>query len=482
MVRINMASILFFKGDVNNLKDISILDNVTNNDNWYIKKGVIVRDEPQYYGLKFAYDLNICRSYFLDNIEHYILKTLNYKPYNFIYLSRKISNTHLINRTIFDSAMRKLIKSNLITNEQSKSKIYPIERLGVKIIDKTKVATKVPVMSFPSEVDICITRRCQLKCVHCNIDANKNFKKELSSESWINIFEQLERYNILKVTLSGGEPLLYPSFHTIIQDLTKRNFLKVLLTNGFSLTEEIAMMLSIANFYVVLSLDGGTSSTHDLFRGKKGAFKAVLNGLKLLQRYNVKTKITTVLNKQNVSEIEEIISICIKYGVISVTFTLLDEIGRGQHAKEWIISNDQYLSAKSKIDKQIEKTSDRIEIFMEDPKIYIANDEVEGIWCKAGTYGFALDCDGTLYPCNLCYQLEFYPIGNAELGDLYELWRDPKWEFFRGTVELRHLIDCSVCMLASKCTLKACKARAFLNGNVYGKPYACPLENMYEKI
>lgn len=438
----------------------------------------MVRNEPQYHCIKFAYDSNICKTYFLNHAEYCLLEMLSLEPSKLAHLAERASSALSLTSAMVNSAINTLIEADIITNQTSRSKEYRNLTSPPQGSDSIHVIGDIPVMSFPSEVDICITRRCQLKCIHCNINANTRLKDELVPEDWTNIFEQLERYATLKVTISGGEPFVYPHFHAIIQDLTNKNFLKILLTNGVSLKDDLAKKLADANFHVVLSLDGGTACTHDKFRGKTGVFPAVLNALDLLHKRQVSTQITTVLHKQNVSEIEDIIGICLKYGVVRVTFTLLDEIGRGHHANDWMISEEEYLMAKRNIERAQEQFTGIIDIFIEDPKMHIAT-EAPGLYCKAGTYGFAIDCDGTVYPCNLCYQLEYHPIGNAKMKNLWELWRDPKWGFFRGNIELKHLIDCSACPLASRCALKACRARSYLRGNVYGKPYGCPREKRF---
>ena len=96
--------------------------------------------------------------------------------------------------------------------------------------------TKTSTFSFPLEVDLFLTRRCNMRCVHCSVDAGESLNGELSLEYWKNIFDQLENSRLIKVIITGGEPTLFPGFPELIDYIKDKKIYKCLLTNGISLT------------------------------------------------------------------------------------------------------------------------------------------------------------------------------------------------------------------------------------------------------
>ncbi|MBU2521646.1 MAG: radical SAM protein, partial [Proteobacteria bacterium] len=54
-----------------------------------------------------------------------------------------------------------------------------------------------------------ITRRCNLKCVHCYAHAkNQSFDNELTTEEGKNLIDDLSRFKVPVLLLSGGEPTI----------------------------------------------------------------------------------------------------------------------------------------------------------------------------------------------------------------------------------------------------------------------------------
>jgi MoaA/NifB/PqqE/SkfB family radical SAM enzyme len=54
-----------------------------------------------------------------------------------------------------------------------------------------------------------ITRRCNLKCVHCYAHArDKSFKDELTTEQGFELIDDLAQFGVPVILFSGGEPLV----------------------------------------------------------------------------------------------------------------------------------------------------------------------------------------------------------------------------------------------------------------------------------
>ena len=57
-------------------------------------------------------------------------------------------------------------------------------------------------------VNIELTLRCNLRCLHCGSTAGEPRKDELEAEEWIKLIEDLAQLGCREVCLLGGEPFL----------------------------------------------------------------------------------------------------------------------------------------------------------------------------------------------------------------------------------------------------------------------------------
>jgi Fe-coproporphyrin III synthase len=58
-----------------------------------------------------------------------------------------------------------------------------------------------------------ITRRCNLKCIHCYSDSDaREYPGELTWDQCRGVLDDLAQFGVPGVLLSGGEPLIHPCF------------------------------------------------------------------------------------------------------------------------------------------------------------------------------------------------------------------------------------------------------------------------------
>lgn len=89
-------------------------------------------------------------------------------------------------------------------------------------------------------VRLVVTDVCNFKCPFCynegNITKNENVK--LDAKKTIQYIKKIKKH-IDKITLTGGEPLLYPDFDYIVKEIAKLNIPIQLTTNGYYLDKLI---------------------------------------------------------------------------------------------------------------------------------------------------------------------------------------------------------------------------------------------------
>jgi len=176
-----------------------------------------------------------------------------------------------------------------------------------------------------------VTRRCNLKCVHCYAHAkNIPFDNELTTEQGKQLIEDLADFGSPVMLFSGGEPMMRPDLPELAAYAVEKGMRAVISTNGTLITPEKARTLKeIGLSYVGISLDG-MQEINDRFRGMAGAFHQALEGIKNCQQAGIKVGLRFTINKFNVSEIPKIFRLLEEMDIPRVCFYHLVYAGRGR--------------------------------------------------------------------------------------------------------------------------------------------------------
>lgn len=177
-----------------------------------------------------------------------------------------------------------------------------------------------------------VTRRCNLKCVHCYAHAKDiSFENELNTEEGKKLLDDLAEFKVPVVLFSGGEPLVRKDLPELAEYAVGKGMRAVISTNGTLITPKMAHMLKeIGLSYVGISLDG-MEEINDRFRGVKGAFKSAVDGIINCQKAGIKVGLRFTINKFNVNEIPNIFDLLETMDIPRVCFYHLVYAGRGSN-------------------------------------------------------------------------------------------------------------------------------------------------------
>ncbi len=126
-------------------------------------------------------------------------------------------------------------------------------------------------------VTLAVTNRCPYHCWHC-YNAGRS-QTDLSLPEVQDIADQLRAMHLVRVTLSGGEPMIRPDLEAIVSAFGP-DVSVCLNTTGFGLTRERACRLKEAGLFALgVSLDSSVPEDHDRMRGNAGAFDTALAAL-----------------------------------------------------------------------------------------------------------------------------------------------------------------------------------------------------------
>ncbi len=177
-----------------------------------------------------------------------------------------------------------------------------------------------------------MTKRCNLKCVHCYAHAVKvDGVDDISTVQARHMIDDLAAYGCPVMLFSGGEPLVREDLVELARHATEKGMRAVISTNGTLITREKARELkSVGLSYVGISLDG-LEDVHDHFRGVPGAYKNALKGIANCQAEGLKVGLRFTMNRRNVAEIPGIFGLLRDLEIPRACFYHLVYSGRGSN-------------------------------------------------------------------------------------------------------------------------------------------------------
>ena len=199
-----------------------------------------------------------------------------------------------------------------------------------QLVNPTPVRLRNPDRAVKPVVIWNLTRRCNLKCRHCyTVSADVDFPGELSQEQAFDTLEDLGRFRVPAIILSGGEPLDSPYLFPLAERARKLTRVLALSTNGTRIHGETADRVADIGFnYVGISIDG-IGETNDWFRGVDGAFDDALRGVRALKKRGVKVGLRFCLTEGTHHHLPDLLKLCDDEGVDKFYLSHLVYSGRG---------------------------------------------------------------------------------------------------------------------------------------------------------
>ncbi len=320
-----------------------------------------------------------------------------------------------------------------------------------------------------------ITRRCNLKCVHCRSSSTLEVEghPDFSFEEAVRVLDDIASYAQPVVVLSGGEPLLREDVFDIAAHGTKKGLRMCLATNGTLVTQEVCGRIKEAGIKMVsLSLDGSSAAVHDDFRSQPGAFDSTVNAAKLFKENGISFLINSSFTKRNQDDIPKIYKLAKSLGATAWYMFMIVPTGRGEDILSELISPEDY-EELLKWHYEMEKNEDDLlvrptcapsyyRVVLEQAKEQGEKFERRSLQfstggskgCLAGQLICLIDVDGNVLPCS------YFPkaAGNIREQSFKNIWENSslfqEMRDFKG-----YKGRCGKCEYVSVCG--GCRARAY---------------------
>ena len=200
----------------------------------------------------------------------------------------------------------------------------------------TQPLTTLPLVeqfAYGLDAPICLTWEltyaCNLSCVHCLSSSGRRDPRELSTAECRAVIDELERMQVFYVNIGGGEPTVRSDFWDLVDYATAHHVGVKFSTNGVKISPAVARRLAASDYVdVQISLDGATAGVNDAVRGP-GSYATALRAMGHLAAAGFRGfKISVVVTRQNVSQLDDFKAIADRFGA-QLRLTRLRPSGRG---------------------------------------------------------------------------------------------------------------------------------------------------------
>lgn len=330
------------------------------------------------------------------------------------------------------------------------------------------------------------TRACNLNCLHCGSNCNRQpASDELSAGDWIGIFRQFADLGVKKVVFSGGEPFLKKDFDLMIREISGFGFKFGIISNGLKVSDRFIELLSeIKPFAVGVSIDG-LAATHNLIRGNTQAWLKSLSSIVKLQAAGIPVSVVTTISKYNFLELPAIFSLLDCLGVKAWQVQMASPMGRLSGANDQIIDSGEFNSVCQCLRKMILEQSSGPRVFLADCFGYGALDPAiprNFPGCQAGLSVLGIKSNGDVLPCLSLYFDEFI-AGSLKAESLEAIWNSDRSFAFNRQFDLDSIPPESKCYLCDK--RNACRGGcSSLSYACYGRLHSQPfcIEHDFQQI
>lgn len=329
--------------------------------------------------------------------------------------------------------------------------------------------------SFPYVVGWCITNKCNLKCVHCNMDSGNAWEDELTTFECKKIIDELAQNRVKMILFTGGEPLIRNDFFKIADYAIEKGINISLTTNGTLVTDTIIKEHMWKFQTVRVSVDSYIEGEHDLWRGCKGTYNKAISCIKKMKLLGCNVSVSTCVSKSNLNCLEKMAEQFEKLGISKWCLPLLSPDGRGKRIANKSLSPEDVKKLVYLLD-DIRIRIPSIDIGIDIPYIALCKDlqalqgNIQG-GCPAGISELTIFPNGDISPCFAIIRSS----GNVRKKSIREIWNEGiLFEGFRNKNLLKG--KCNSCLYLDKCG-GGCRANPYIiQGDYLGEDNLCWLK------
>ncbi len=309
-----------------------------------------------------------------------------------------------------------------------------------------------------------VTHRCPLHCVYCSNPMQlAGTAAELSTEDWVNVFQQAGKLGMLHAHFTGGEPLARPDLAEMIAAARAAGLYTNLITSGIGLNETRLQVLVDAGLdHIQISFQDSREEPANWIAGAKAhAHKIELSRIirRQIRQNKIAFTVNLVVHRQNLDHLEEMIEFIERLNPERV------EIAHAQYYGWALANRASLLPTHAQLEKAVTIVADaekrlagRIRIDSVVPDYYAKYPKAcMGGW---GRRLMLINPAGKVLPCHAAEILPGLSFDNVREKTLEWIWQESSsFRRFRGQDWMPE--PCRSCDRRSE-DFGGCRCQAFL--------------------
>ncbi|MEQ1702163.1 MAG: mycofactocin radical SAM maturase [Ilumatobacteraceae bacterium] len=304
-----------------------------------------------------------------------------------------------------------------------------------------------------------LTYACNLQCIHCLSSSGQRDERELSTEEAKRVLDQLRELQVFYINIGGGEPMVRRDFFELVEYSVASGIGVKFSTNGAFIDAEKARRLAAMDYLdIQISLDGVDAATNDAVRGG-GSYDMAIRAMDNLKAANFGPfKISVVVTRHNVSQLDEFKALADKYGA-QLRITRLRPSGRGVDSWDDLHpTNAQQREIYDWLMAHGENVLTGDSFF----HLNALGPALPGLnMCGAGRVVCLIDPIGDVYACPFVIHDEFRAGNVRDEGGFAKVWKQS--ELFTELREPQSAGACASCGAFDACQ-GGCMAAKFFTG------------------
>ncbi len=192
-----------------------------------------------------------------------------------------------------------------------------------------------------------VTGRCNFRCRHCYMDAPDGMLGELSTEEALEMIDQMAECGVLRVDITGGEPLVRKDIWQLIDRILSHHMvIRNFHTNGWLLDDEVLDGFERRGLHPLIAISFDGVGWHDWMRGRKGAEEDALRAMRLCQSRGFTVSVGMCIHRGNVSSLPATVEALRAVGVEDIKTANVDPTDLwNRHSEGNGMTREEYIQA-----------------------------------------------------------------------------------------------------------------------------------------
>jgi PqqA peptide cyclase len=336
-------------------------------------------------------------------------------------------------------------------------------------------------MTGPLSLIAEITHRCPLHCVYCSNPLVMSGKgDELSTQTWIDVFQQAAAMGVLQLDLTGGEPVARADLVELVSGARESGLYINLITSGIGLSAEKLEQLALARLdHLQLSFQDSEARSGDEIAGVAVHAKK-LEIARLIQQHRIGFTVNMVVHRRNLRRLPEMIALGEELGAQKIEIANVQYYG-------WAFRNvENLLPSRAQLDWSLEvieaaraRLQGRVRVDYVVPDYYAKFPKAcMGGW---GRKTMLINPTGDVLPCHAATVIPGMRFENVSQRKLRSIWEESEsFQRFRGEAWMPE--PCRSCDRRAR-DFGGCRCQALLiTGDASATDPVCSLAPAHDRV